>query len=160
MSEILFKRFTPDAQPPYKKYPTDAGFDLSAIESGEIWPGQVAVPIRTGIGIQIPPGHVGLLRDRSSLALKGITISGGVIDSGFSGEILVLLNNMGRDVYSFVCGERISQVLILPCEVFNFVETDTLDATPRNTKGFGSTGRNNIPMLLFCFLNLCLWSLV
>lgn len=137
---IKFKRFNPDARPPYRKHNTDAGFDLSAAHEGMIVPGQVAVPVKTGVGLEIPHGYVALLRDRSSVAAKGVFLTAGVIDADYRGEILVLLTNLGKEPFTFAAGDRITQVLILPCHCFPLSEVNQLSETERGTGGFGSTG--------------------
>jgi len=137
---LHFKRFNSDARAPYKKHDADAGYDLSAAHGGMIVPGQVAVPVRTGIGLELPHEVFALIRDRSSVAAKGIFVTAGVIDSNYRGEILVLLTNLGKDAYAFEPGDRIAQMLFLPCAGFQFLESEQLTDTTRGDQGFGSTG--------------------
>ncbi len=117
----------------------DAGYDIRTIETTTLKPGeQVALP--TGLRVAIPSGFVGLVKDRSSMAKRGFTTSAGVIDSGYRGEVLILLRNQTTEVMTVEQGERIAQMLLIP--VFAFpVEEATLDATERGADGFGSTGR-------------------
>ena len=122
--------------------PGDAGMDLRAKESTRIWPGGRAL-IQTGVRISIPHGTVGLVCSRSGLALKhGVFVlnAPGVIDSGYTGEIGVILYNSGDDPFDVTRGDRIAQFLVMPVlhPVLEFVTT--LDATERGEGGFGSSG--------------------
>jgi dUTP pyrophosphatase len=84
--------------------------------------------------------HVGLIRDRSGLALTGLTTRAGVIDPDYRGEIKVLVYNESPNVQQIRVGNRIAQLLILPCEQHQLEEADDLDTTVRGENGFGSTG--------------------
>lgn len=138
---LKYRKFSVNGKAPFKTYASDAGFDLAALEDGEIPAGTIAQKIKTGIGLELPSGLFGLIRDRSSLAEKGLLVVGGVIDTDYRGEIIVMLTNMGKESFVYKSGERIAQVIILPSGFFNFVESQELDATMRSSGGFGSTGQ-------------------
>jgi dUTP pyrophosphatase len=118
-----------------------AGADLRAATGRTLAPGErAAVP--TGVRLEIPAGHVGLVWPRSGLAVShGIDTLAGVIDSDYRGEVRVLLVNHGREPFTVAAGDRIAQLLIQKVEHATFVETAELAATARGSAGFGSTGR-------------------
>jgi dUTP pyrophosphatase len=118
-----------------------AGADLRASEAVEIAPGgRVAVP--TGVRLQIPPGHVGLVWPRSGLAVRhGIATLAGVIDSDYRGEVRVVLVNHGEEPFRVARGDRIAQLLVQPVERAAFTAVAAIDETERGGGGFGSTGR-------------------
>ncbi len=124
--------------------PGDAGFDLRAIVKLEVAPHE-RVLVSTGLHLAIPEGFVGLVRDRSSVALRGLTTLAGVIDSTYRGEVKVLLYNTSHEPQPIVPGDRIAQLLLVPVETSaEVVAADSLDAlgdTTRGHGGFGSTGR-------------------
>lgn len=118
----------------------DAGIDLPSRETVSIEPGTKRV-IPTGIKLAIPDGYVGLIWDRSGLAAKhALTCLAGVIDSGYRGEIGVVLVNLGTEVFEVEKGMRIAQLLVQPVVRPNFVEVDAFEETVRGSGGFGSTG--------------------
>ncbi len=118
-----------------------AGADLRASEAVEIAPGaRAAVP--TGVRLQIPPGHVGLLWPRSGLAVRhGIDTLAGVIDSDYRGEVRVVLVNHGEEPFRIAPGDRVAQLLVQRVERAAFAAVASIDATDRGAGGFGSTGR-------------------
>ena len=120
----------------------DAGYDLYATETISIPPGgRGSVP--TGIHIEIPPGYVGLVKDRSSVASAGIHTLAGVIDAGYRGEIKLVLLNTNTESISIERGRKIAQMLIVAyyAESVEAVATlDDLSGTKRGQGGFGSTG--------------------
>jgi dUTP pyrophosphatase len=118
-----------------------AGADLRASEAVEIAPGgRAAVP--TGLKLQIPAGHVGLVWPRSGLAVRhGIDTLAGVIDSDYRGEVRVVLVNHGTDPFHVAPGDRIAQLLLQRAERAVFVASSGLEDTDRGGGGFGSTGR-------------------
>jgi dUTP pyrophosphatase len=137
---LFVKKIAPDAVLPTRTHADDAGLDLYAFENGVIAPGS-GLLARTGVAIALPAGTVGLVADRSSMAKRGVKTSGGVIDAGYRGEIHIILRNVTTDEVRFERGERIAQLLILPCLTPAVVEATDLDETHRGTKGFGSSGR-------------------
>jgi dUTP pyrophosphatase len=117
-----------------------AGYDLRTTFPLVLPPhGRQKIP--TGIAVEIPPGYVGLIRDRSSLGGNGIIISGGVIDSDYRGEIIVCLNNLADMPHSFNAGDRIAQLVVVPCLQTAPVLVSFLSETKRGEGGFGSTGK-------------------
>jgi dUTP pyrophosphatase len=118
-----------------------AGADLRASDAVEIPSGgRAAVP--TGLRVQIPPGHVGLVWPRSGLAVRhGIDTLAGVIDSDYRGEVRVVLVNHGPATFSIAPGDRIAQLLLQRVERGAFVAATGLRDTERGEGGFGSTGR-------------------
>lgn len=132
-----------DAKLPAYAKSGDAGADLCAAHSTTLLPGEFKL-IPTGIAMAIPLGYVGLIHPRSGLAAKhGITVlnTPGTIDSGFRGEIKVILINHSQEVYNIERGERIAQLVIQKVEGAFFEPVDELDTTDRGNGGFGSTGK-------------------
>lgn len=115
--------------------PLDAGLDLRATEGGALYHGRVTA-VKTGVTADIPPGHVGLVMGRSSLARKGVGVLGGVIDSGYTGEIIVLLTLHQHGTLPFDEGDKIAQLVVVP---LSFYIPGAV--SERGARGFGSTGR-------------------
>lgn len=122
----------------------DAGFDLPSLEDVTIPAGGFAL-LSTGVHLGIPEGWVGLIRDRSSMALKGGACTAGVIDASYRGEVKIAMHNLGKEALVLKTGDRIAQCVVIPHlvgsesqEVSTEVE---LGNTERGTGGFGSTGR-------------------
>jgi len=138
--QLFVKKMIPDAILPTRAHADDAGLDLYAFENGVIAPGG-GLLARTGIALALPAGTVGLVADRSSMAKRGVKTSGGVIDAGYRGEIHIVFRNITTEEVRFERGERIAQLLILPCLTPAVVEATDLDETHRGAKGFGSSGR-------------------
>lgn len=117
-----------------------AGADLKASEAVTLAPGERAA-VATGLHLEIPPGHVGLVWPRSGLAVKhGIDTLAGVIDSDYRGEVRVVLVNHGREPFAIAPGDRIAQLLVQRVEHAHFARAAVGD-TERGQGGFGSTGR-------------------
>ena len=119
---------------------TDAGADLRSPVDVVIRARGSAV-IDTGIHVEIPEGFTGFLKSKSGLNVKHNLIGEGVIDSGYQGSIRVKLYNMGNGDYSIKKGDKIIQLVILPCAYCDFVEVNKFAETERGDGGFGSTGR-------------------
>jgi dUTP pyrophosphatase len=118
----------------------DAGADLKAVETQAIAPRSRKL-IATGVSLELPEGYAGLIWPRSGLAVKlGLDSGAGVIDSHYRGEIKVLLFNHSDDEIHIKSGDRIAQLIIQKVETVEFVSSDRLSETTRNTSGFGSTG--------------------
>ena len=118
-----------------------AGADLRAAEEVTLRPGERAA-VATGVHLEIPPGHVGLVWPRSGLAVRhGLDTLAGVIDSDYRGEVRVVLVNHGTEPVVLARGDRIAQLLIQRVERAVFRKADSLDETGRGQGGFGSTGR-------------------
>lgn len=126
---------------PTRAHTHDAGADLRASEGVFIGSGRFA-KVSTGVRVSIPEGYVGLLAARSSLCARGLLMANGVgvIDAGFTGEIKVPLYNAGNTPSNVLAGERIAQLVILPCMLPKFEQVESLGDTERSEGGFGSTG--------------------
>lgn len=137
---IPVKRLHHEAVLPTQGRPGDAGFDLSCIE-GDFLDAGARGDFGTGIAVAIPEGYVGYIKPRSGLALRsGIDVLGGVIDSGYRGEIRVILLNTSDTDYLFAPGDRIAQLVVQPVAEPAYTEVYELPASERATGGFGSTG--------------------
>ncbi len=139
---LAFKRIHPDAVLPAYAHPSDAGMDLRSVADLVIAPGKRAL-VPTGLVMLLPPGYEAQVRPRSGLALKhGVTVlnTPGTIDSGYRGEVGVILANFGDAEFSVTKGDKIAQVVIAPVTQPEIVETDVVDSTDRGAGGFGSTG--------------------
>jgi dUTP pyrophosphatase len=128
-----------DAKMPERAHETDAGLDLFANEAGWVAPGCAAI-FNTGVHIEIPRGHVGLLTSKSGLMKKDIT-SRGTIDCGYTGSIKAVLFNHGSRGYHVNKGDKITQLVLLPMITPELELVDALEGTERGEAGFGSTGR-------------------
>ena len=138
--KLLVKKLDPDAIIPTKANSSDAGYDLYALD-GTIVEKNTHRLIKTGISMAIPEGHVGLIWPRSGLAYKhGLDVFAGVIDSGYRGDIGVILFNSQYNSYEISKGDRIAQILIQKVEDYELLEVEDLDSTERNCGGFGSSG--------------------
>jgi len=141
--ELPIKRLREDAVVPERAYEGDAGLDLAACERVELGPGERVV-VGTGLAIAIPEGYAGFVQPRSGLADRhGISIvnAPGLIDSGYRGEINVILLNTDRSTPFVVeYGMRIAQLVVLPVPALDVIETDDLPATERGVRGHGSSG--------------------
>ena len=141
---LPFRRLSEVATAPSRAHDGDAALDLYASEAAELGPGERA-SVGTGIAVAIPTGYGGLVLPRSGLAARhGITLvnAPGLIDSGYRGEVRVLLHNTDpEEAFRVTAGERIAQLLVVRCEQLEPAESETLDDTPRGDRGFGSSGR-------------------
>ncbi len=128
---------------PTRAHDGDAGLDLYALEDGELQPG-ARTQVRTGVAVEIPAGHAGLVLPRSGLAARhGIALvnAPGLIDSGYRGELQVLLLNTDRErTYHVRAGDRIAQLLITAIAAPSVVEISELSESVRGAGGFGSSG--------------------
>ncbi len=143
MIELPIRRLREDAVVPERAYEGDAGLDLAACERVELGPGERAV-VGTGLAIAIPEGYAGFVQPRSGLADRhGVSIvnSPGLIDSGYRGEIKVILLNTDRSTPFVVeYGMRIAQLVVLRVPELDVIETDDLPVTERGVRGHGSSG--------------------
>lgn len=140
MSVLKFLQLSKDAKAPYKSRISDAGYDLCCV-GDVIVPAGERVGIKTGVAVAIPEGYVGLIWPRSGLAVKGgIDVLAGVIDSGYTGEIVVCVLNTDKfyDHY-FKKGDKIAQIIFQPYLTFDLQQVQSLESTDRGTKGFGSS---------------------
>jgi len=140
--DVSIRRLRPDAHLPDQAYEGDAGMDLAACEAVTIEPGERAV-VPTGLAIEIPDGYAGFVQPRSGLAVRhgiGIVNSPGLIDSGYRGEIrVVLINTDDEQRFTVEPGMRIAQLVIVPVAAARLVEVDELAASERGSRGFGSS---------------------
>jgi dUTP pyrophosphatase len=123
----------------------DLGYDLFALEATLLAP-RTTVRVRTGISVEARHPATGaplglLVRDRSSMAARGIATTAGVIDAGYRGEILVLMTNLGQTAVELKAGEKIAQMVPVPVLTGPVQEVETLEDSARAEKGFGSSGR-------------------
>jgi dUTP pyrophosphatase len=142
VSELPLVRLRGEAVLPERAYPGDAGLDLAAAERVELAPGARAV-VGTGLAVAIPDGHAGFVQPRSGLAARhGIAVvnSPGLVDSGYRGELMVVLLNTDREE-PFVVepGMRIAQLVVVPVTTPEPVEVTELPASERGGRGFGSS---------------------
>lgn len=138
---LSFKRLDESATHPVRKHPFDAGLDLFANHEGRIHPDEVRV-VHTGLAVSIPPYYVGLLEPRSGLAVKdGVGIEGGVIDTGYHGELMIPLSLATQEPFDFDPGDRVAQLIVLPVALPHPVFVEDLEDTERGENGIGSTGR-------------------
>jgi|19_taG_2_1085344.scaffolds.fasta_scaffold63445_1 dUTP pyrophosphatase len=138
-SAIPVKLLEPEAQVPTRGSDGAAAYDLYALEDGSLDRNGVT-RVRTGIAMAIPEGCVGLIRERSSQAVRGITAIAGVIDQDYRGEIIVVLFNHNGRSEPVEAGDRIAQMLILSVLQNPMEAMEDLDSTTRGGGGFGSTG--------------------
>ena len=142
MIELPVVRLREEATLPEQAYARDAGFDLSTCERVVLGPGERAL-VPTGVAVAIPEGYAGFVQPRSGLAARhGIAVvnSPGLIDSGYRGEIRIVLLNTDRE-QTFVAepGDRVAQLVVLPVPGVELVELEELPASERGVRGFGSS---------------------
>lgn len=142
MIELPIQRLREDAIVPSRAYSGDAGLDLTACERVELAPGERA-SVGTGLAVAIPEGHAGYVQPRSGLAAHhGITIvnTPGLVDSGYRGELkVILLNTDERESFVVEQGMRIAQLVVIEVPEVDPVEVDELPASERGVRGFGSS---------------------
>jgi dUTP pyrophosphatase len=138
--ELRVARIHPDAKLPSYGHKGDAGLDLFSVADLVLENGQIEA-VTTGIKLAIPKGHVGLIWDKSGISLKGVHRLAGVIDSGYRGEVKVVLVNLSGSPFVIAKGMKIAQMLIQPLTVVEVAEAGELDGTARGEGGFGSTGK-------------------
>ncbi len=145
MSDIRFKKLHDDARIPSRATNDDAGYDLCSVEELKLAPGRRSL-VRTGIAVEVPAGHGGLVLPRSGLALKhGITVVNGpgLIDPGYRGEVgVILLNTDTEETFEVAVGDRIAQLMIVPFADLSPAWSEDLSESERGSGGFGSTGRS------------------
>jgi len=142
VTELLIQRLRDDAVVPAQAYAGDAGLDLAACDRVEIGAGGRAL-VGTGLAVAIPDGYAGFVQPRSGLAAEhGITVlnTPGLIDSGYRGEVRVILHN-SDSATPFVVepGMRIAQLVVVPLAEIEPIEVDELPASERGVRGFGSS---------------------
>ena len=142
MIELPIRRLREDAVLPERAYAGDAGLDLSACDRHELAPGARAV-VGTGVAVAIPDGYAGFVQPRSGLAAQhGISVvnAPGLIDSGYRGEVrVVLLNTDANQAFVVEAGMRIAQLVVLAVPAVELVVTEELPESERGVRGFGSS---------------------
>lgn len=139
--KIRFKQLHPEAKLPTYGHSTDAGMDIYTLEEIMIKPGETRI-ISTGLAIDLPLGYVALAWDKSSIAnYKGLKSLGGVIDSGYTGEIKIGLINLSKQVTVLEKGTKFIQLLIQKVEHCEVEFADEIKDGIRGPNGFGSTGQ-------------------
>ncbi|MEN3313328.1 MAG: dUTP pyrophosphatase [Actinomycetota bacterium] len=142
MIELPIQRLRDDAIVPERAYAGDAGLDLSACEHVELRPGERAL-VGTGLAVAIPEGYAGFVQPRSGLAARhGLTVvnSPGLVDSGYRGELrVVLLNTDEKEPFLVEPGMRIAQLVVLPIPELELIEVEELPSSQRGVRGFGSS---------------------
>jgi dUTP pyrophosphatase len=140
--ELAVQRLRDGAVVPGRAYSGDAGLDLTACERVELGPGERAV-VGTGLAVAIPEGYAGFVQPRSGLAARhGLSVvnSPGLVDSGYRGELrVVLLNTDPKERFVVEPGMRIAQLVVLPVPELGVLEVDELPASERGVRGFGSS---------------------
>jgi len=143
VTELAVQRLRDDAVVPERAYEGDAGLDLVSCDRVDIAPGERAV-VGTGIAVAIPDGHAGFVLPRSGLAARhgiGIVNAPGLVDSGYRGEVrVVLVNHDPAETFTVEPGMRIAQLVLVPVAEAEPVRVEELPETQRGTAGFGSSG--------------------
>ncbi|MGD0733795.1 MAG: dUTP diphosphatase [Terracidiphilus sp.] len=143
---LRVKLLGPGARLPVVAHPgEDLGYDLFALEGSVLAP-HATVKVRTGIAVEARHPGTGtplglLVRDRSSMAARGIATTAGVIDAGYRGEILILMTNLGETAQEVKAGEKIAQMIPVPVLTGVVEQVESLEDSARAEKGFGSSGR-------------------
>ena len=128
------------AYPPVRGHKEDAGLDLRAMESQVVCAKESAT-FRTGVHVQLPRGTAGVLISKSGLNVNHDITSTGLIDEGYTGEIMVKLHNHGGYDYKVNAGDKISQLVVIPVAHVHVELVEKLDESDRGQNGFGSTGK-------------------
>jgi dUTP pyrophosphatase len=143
---LRVKLLDPAARLPQVAHPgEDLGYDVFALESVTLAP-RATLRVRTGIAVEARHPATGdplglLVRDRSSVASRGIATTAGVIDAGYRGEILILMTNLGSQAQQLNAGEKIAQMIPVPILTGSVQQVETLETSARTHKGFGSSGK-------------------
>jgi len=142
MVEVSIVKLHEDMTTPHYAHDGDAGIDLRSAEELVIPVGDTKI-VPTGIKMAIPQGYVGLVWDKSGYSAKNsITTMAGVIDSGYRGEIKIVMKNLGKEDFEIKKDMKIAQILIQPVTKANLIIKESLEETTRNEGGFGSTGKH------------------
>ena len=144
LNVLNFLKISKSAENPEYILKSDVGFDVKAIENVSLFPLEQK-EVRTGIAIEIPEGCVGLVRDRAGIVQKmNVHTVAGTFDSGFRGEVSIMLVNMNDKTIEIEKGMRIAQIILIPIVKAKIKEVKKLSDTERGEKGFGSTGMKEI----------------
>ena len=143
---LRVKLLAPGARAPEVAHPgEDLGYDVFALEAVAVSP-RATAKVRTGVAVEARHPETGaslglLVRDRSSMAARGVATIGGVIDAGYRGEILIVIANLGDTAIELKAGEKIAQMVPVPVLTGGVEQVDSLEESARAAKGFGSSGR-------------------
>ena len=143
---LLVKLLAEGARAPVVAHPgEDLGYDVFALDAVELW-ARASVRVKTGIAVEARHPDTGaglglLVRDRSSMAARGIAVTGGVIDAGYRGEIQILLTNLTDESMQIGAGDKIAQMIPVPVLTGQVSVVEALGDSVRAEKGFGSSGR-------------------
>jgi dUTP pyrophosphatase len=141
---LNFLKLSKNAEAPEYAFATDAGFDLKAIENVSFFPFEQKT-VRTGIALEIPEGYVGIVRDRAGIVQKmDVHTVAGTFDSGFRGEVSIILVNLNDKTIEIEKGMRIAQIILVPIAKAKISEVKKLSQTERGDRSFGSTGMKEI----------------
>lgn len=141
---LNFLKLSKNADSPEYALDSDVGFDLKAIETVSLFPLEQK-EVRTGIAIEVPKGYVGLVRDRAGIVQKmNVHTVAGTFDSGFRGEVSIMLVNMNDKTVEVEKGMRVAQIILIPVARAKIVEVKKLSDTERGKRSFGSTGMKEI----------------
>lgn len=141
---IKIKKLTEDCKTPTKSKDGDAMFDIytniGGLDSYRLEPGEL-YKFKTGFATEIPPGFYMKIHERSGVSSNKIAVRGGIIDSNYRGEWMIMLHNLGERTYLVNSGDRIAQASIEEVIDFEFEEVDELSESNRGDEGFGASGR-------------------
>ena len=138
--QLKIKKLHPDALLPTRAHHDDAGLDVYCYEKVTLLP-HVTTKVPTGIAYEIPEGYCIFAWDKGSVGSKGIKTLGGVLDSGYRGELFIPLHNLSNQEYIFEAGDKLAQLVIQKVEFPEIVEVEELSDSLRGKGGFGSTGK-------------------
>jgi dUTP pyrophosphatase len=138
---LKVKRLKGDAVLPHYAHPGDVGLDLYSVDAGVVVPGERKL-FFCGFALEFSNGYAAIVKDRGSMARKGLHALGGVFDAGFRGEYNVMLYNVADTPYEVRKGDKIAQLVIVPVEIADVQEVEGLSESSRGLGQFGSTGAN------------------
>lgn len=142
--KLNFLKLSKNIESPEYALDSDAGFDVKAIENVSLFPLEQKT-VGTGIAIEVPEGYVGIVRDRAGIVQKmNVHTVAGTFDSGFRGELSIMLVNMNDKTVEIEKGMRIAQIILIPIVKAKIVEVKKLSETERGERSFGSTGMKEI----------------
>lgn len=125
---------------PVRAHATDGGADIRTPKQF-VLSGRSSAIVKTGVHVELPEGTVGMLKSKSGLNVNSDIVSEGVIDQGYTGEIVVKLYNHGTKPHYFHVGDKITQLVVMPVEFPTYVQADEIGGGERGDAGFGSTGK-------------------
>lgn len=138
--KLKVKKLHPDAKLPTRAHHDDAGLDIYCYEE-TIIPTHTTIKVPTGIAYEVPDGYCVFAWDKGSVGSKGIKTLGGVLDSGYRGELFIPMHNLNSEPYIFEAGNKIAQMVIQKVELWEVEESEELSETKRGMGSFGSTGK-------------------